>query len=88
MIPATLITITAALPLTLGWRPLLEPLPVDDVWMWLLIPLTIVIATVYKTLKLPDLSRLPREVLRLTCLIIFSMVAAAVVLGVLVALIV
>jgi len=76
------------LPLTLGWRPFLEPLPVDDLWMWLLIPLTIAIATVYKTLKLDDLNRLPWEIARLSTLIVLSMLAAAVVLGVLVTVVV
>jgi len=74
--------------LVLGWRPLLEPLPVDDLWMWLLIPLTVAIATVYKTLKLEDLHRLSWEIARLSTLILLSMVAAAVVLGVLVTLVI
>ena len=66
--------------LTLAWRPFLEPLPLSDQWMWLIIPLAFVIALVYRTLKLPDLARLPMQTLRLTVMILLFMVAAAAIL--------
>jgi len=64
----------------LAWRPFLDPLPLHDVWMVLLIPLAAAMAVVYKALKLEDLTQLPREAGRLTGLIVASMIAAAAVL--------
>ena len=60
----------------LAWRPFLDPLPLHDYWMWMILPLAVAIAVVYKTLRLDDLSRLPVETVRLTLLIIVSMIAA------------
>jgi hypothetical protein len=64
--------------LTLAWRPLLDPLPLHEQWMWLLLPLSAAIAVVYKTLKLDDLRQLPRQAARLTVLIVVSMIVAAI----------
>ncbi len=71
---------------TLAWRPFLEPLPVDDIWMLLIIPLAFVISLVYRTLKMPDLKDLPQQAVRLTGMILLFMVAAAIVLYIIVAL--
>lgn len=65
---------------TLAWRPFLEPLPLHEHWMWLLLPLTLIISLVYKTLKTEDLSKLAWQTLRLTITILVFMVIAAVVL--------
>ncbi len=46
----------------LAWRPFLDPLPLHGHWMWLLLPLVVVIAVVYKAIRVDDLSRLPRQV--------------------------
>lgn len=62
--------------LSLAWRPFLDPLPLHDYWMWLLLPLSVAIAVVYKALKLHDLTHLPLEAAKLTVLIIVSMIAA------------
>jgi hypothetical protein len=67
----------AHLPATLAWRPFLEPLPLHDPWFALLIPLVLVIALVYKTLKLPDLADLPGATARLTGLILLALALAA-----------
>jgi hypothetical protein len=63
-----------------GYRPFLDPLAVDDEWLLLLIPLVVVISVVYKTIKLEDLSRLPRQAALLSAQIIAFMAAAAAVL--------
>lgn len=61
----------------LAWRPLLDPLSLHDAWMWLLIPVAAAIAIVYKTLKLEDLTQVPAQAARLTCVIVLSMIGAA-----------
>lgn len=66
--------------LILAWRPLLDPLPLDDYWLWLMIPLVAAIAVVYKAIKLDDLTLLPRQALGLMLQFIFLMALAAIVL--------
>ncbi len=63
--------------LTLAWRPFLDPLWLPGRWLWLLLfpPIAVTIAIVYKTIKLPDLSRLPWEVARLSAMIVGFMAA-------------
>ena len=54
-----------------------EPLPLDDYWLWLLIPLVVVISIVYKTIKLRDLSKLPAQAASLAAQIVVFMILAA-----------
>lgn len=68
--------------LSLGWVPFLEPLPVDDFWLVMIVPLLLAIAVVWKTIKLDDLSHLPRQALSLTLQFVALMVIAASVLWV------
>ena len=63
--------------MTLAYRPFLEPLPVDTYWLLLLLPLVLAIAIVYKTIKLDDLSQMPRKALWLAGQIIAFMILAA-----------
>lgn len=63
--------------LTLAYKPFLDPLPLDRWWLALLPPLVLAIAIVYKTIKLDDLSQLPRQVLRLSAQILCVMALAA-----------
>ncbi len=63
--------------MTLGYTPFLEPLPIDDYWMWLLVPLVFGICVVYKTIKTDDLRRLPRQALALTAQVLVFMALAA-----------
>ena len=42
-------------PLTLAYRPFLDPLDLHDVWFWLLIPLAVLIAVAYKAVRTPDM---------------------------------
>lgn len=64
-------------PLTLGFRPFLDPLPIDRYWMLLLLPLVIGISVVYKTIKVDNLERLPREAAVLAAQIVAFMIMAA-----------
>ncbi len=61
----------------LAFRPFFQPLPLDDHWLVLLLPLVIAIAVVYKTIKLEDIAQLPRAVVSLTVQIVLFMVATA-----------
>lgn len=40
--------------LALAWRPFLDPLPIDRYWLWLILPMIMAIAVVYKAVKLPN----------------------------------
>jgi hypothetical protein len=62
---------------TLGWVPFVQPLPVHDYWLVLLLPLAFGVALVYKALKLPDLDDLLGQSLRTAGLIILFMILAA-----------
>lgn len=61
----------------LAYRPFLDPLPVSDYWLALLVPLVLVISVVYKTIRLSDLSKLPRQATVLAVQIVGFMVLAA-----------
>lgn len=54
------------------YRPFLTPLPLWDYWIWLILPLLIGLSVGWKAMKCEDLSRLPREALRLTIKMIFG----------------
>ena len=62
---------------TLAWRPFLDPLPIDDVWLVLLIPMVVAIAVVYKTIKTENLKTLAKESAYLSFQIGLFMVVAA-----------
>ena len=66
--------------LYLAWRPLLDPMPIDCYWLWLVIPMVVAVAVVYKAIKLDDLSRLPRQAASLSVQFIVLMALAAAVL--------
>lgn len=64
----------------LGYRPFLEPLSVDRIWIWFLPPLIFVIALVYRTIKAETLVGLPRRAGYLALQISLFMMFAALVL--------
>ena len=75
--------IFAALPL--AFRPFIDPLPIWRLPTWLetpalLIPLTIGVAVVYKSIKCRKMSKVPRESTELTLWILLFMLIAALVL--------
>jgi len=63
--------------MTAAWTPFLHPLSLGEWWPVLLLPMVFAIATVYKTLKLEDLSHLPRDAALLSLQIIAFMAVAA-----------
>jgi len=67
----------------IAYTPFLDPLAVGDFWLLLLAPLVLTIAIVYKTIKLEDLSQLPRQAAWLSVQIVCFMVLAAAALWVL-----
>jgi len=64
----------------LAWRPLLDPLPVEGFWLWLMLPMALAVATVYKAIKIEDLSRLPVQAVWLAVQFVVVMMLAAAVL--------
>jgi hypothetical protein len=81
-IPAALLAqqTTAAPPY--AWRPFLSPMPVWDYWFWLLLPLSIGVAIVYKTTKCYEPRQVPREAALLSLWIVLGLVAAAIGIGI------
>ena len=77
--------IAALLPTLARYRPLLDPMPVDRHWPWLLLPLAVLIAIAYKAVKVDDLTDMRRQVVVLTTQIIVGMILAAAALWALVA---
>jgi hypothetical protein len=65
----------------LAYTPFLQPLPIAEA-AWLIVPLVLAIAVVYKALKLPDLRELPRQSLWMSVQLIGFMALAAMVLWV------
>ncbi|MEM1447104.1 MAG: hypothetical protein AAGF84_13680 [Planctomycetota bacterium] len=47
----------------LAYRPFLDPLPIGNsaAWVWLLVPLVVLVSVAYKTIKLHDLQELPKK---------------------------
>src|SRR5206468_1374144 len=64
-------------------RPLLHPLRMDPAWLWLVLPMVLAVAIVYKAIKLDDLRKLPLAALWLATQILAFMTLAAAVLWVL-----
>ena len=64
-------------------KPFLQPLPVwhDWQWPWLLVPLCVGVAVVYKSIKCRYVRQIPREAAVLTVWILLGMASAAVVLA-------
>ena len=64
----------------LAWTPFLQPMPVWNYWMLLLLPLTVGVSVVYKSMKCRDMSQVPREATQIGIMILLGMAAAAVIL--------
>jgi len=69
--------------ISFAWTPFLHPLPMNDAWLLMMLPMVAAIAIVYKTIKLKDMAKLPREVAKLSLQIIAFMAVAAALLWVL-----
>lgn len=58
----------------LGFRPFLDPLPLDSVWYLLLVPLSLGVAMVYKAVRATDMSRYWRQVVIMSGQTVLAMV--------------
>ncbi len=58
--------------------PFLAPLPIDDAWFLLVLPLLVAVAVVYKTIRLNDLRKVPREAIKLSGQVLLYMGLAVV----------
>ncbi len=67
----------ATLPTVLAYRPFIDPLRIDGQWLLLLLPLVLAISVVYKTIKTPELAKVPRETAVLSAQIVAFMALAA-----------
>lgn len=56
------------------YRPFIDPLTIHDMWYWLLIPMALGIALVYKAVRLPTLERYWRHVLIMGTQIVLGMI--------------
>jgi hypothetical protein len=61
----------------LAYTPFVDALPVWDYWMWLLVPLTVGVAIVYKSIKCRTMRQVPREAAAITFWILLGMAGAA-----------
>ena len=66
--------------LPLAFQLFLDPLPVWNYWPWLLIPLSIGVSIVYKSIKCKSMSTVPREAAGISLVILLGMAGAAAVL--------
>ena len=65
----------------LAYRPFLDPLPYSwDFWPWLLLPLCIGVAVVYKSIKCRTMKQVPREAAGITLWILAGLAGAAAIL--------
>ncbi len=76
-------TLLSTLPLWLAYGvdqlqyvPFRDPINVDRIWIWLLIPLALLVSVVYKAIKLEHIRQLPRQALIMFAQIIIFMVLA------------
>ena len=68
----------------LAFRPFLDPLPVWGVWYLLIVPLSVGIATVWKSIKCRTMAEVPRAAAVLVAWVIGGFAAAAAALVVLI----
>jgi CHASE2 domain-containing sensor protein len=59
------------------YRPFLTAIPVWDYWVWLILPLCIGVSVAWKAMKSERVSDLPRDVLRLSGVMVGGYLLAA-----------
>ena len=75
------VAVAASVAPILAYHPFLDPLPYSwDFWPWLLLPLCIGVAVVYKSIKCRSMKQVPREAAGITVWILAGLAGAAVVL--------
>lgn len=80
---ANFLPILSASDLVASYRPFLDPLPVGEpwAWPWLVVPLCIAVAVVYKSIRCRSMKQVPREAGELVLWILIGMAGGAVALG-------
>jgi hypothetical protein len=68
----------------LAYTPLIDPLPIWNYWMWLIVPLSAGVSVVYKSIRTESMREVPRRSLVTTLWIIGGMAFAAAALTVIV----
>ncbi|HRK30812.1 MAG TPA: hypothetical protein PLD59_07005 [Tepidisphaeraceae bacterium] len=61
----------------LAWTPFVNPLPVWDYWMLLLLPMVGLFSIAYKSIKCGTMEEVPRQALHIFVLCLLGMAAAA-----------
>lgn len=59
---------------TLAYRPFLDPLPLQDLWFVLLIPVSMLVSLAYKAVRVRDMKQLHRQVIAMTIQVTLGMV--------------
>lgn len=59
------------------WRPFVNPIQMGRDSLWLVVPLCIVLAVVYKTIRIRNLRRLPLQILSLWVYILVGLAVLA-----------
>jgi hypothetical protein len=57
-----------------AWRPFLDPLNLHQYWWAFLLPLAVGVSFTYKTVRVANLSDLPRQVIIMSAQIILGMI--------------
>jgi len=79
--PVAVLPVAVSVAPILAYRPFLDPLPYSwDFWPWLLLPLVVGVAVVYKSIKCRTMKQVPREAAGITLWILAGLAAAAVIL--------
>jgi len=60
-----------------AYQPFLSPLPVWDYWAWLIIPLTLGVSIVYKSIRCRSMRQVPRQAFEISLYILFCMALAS-----------
>lgn len=62
----------------LAYRPILDPLPADNVWWLLLIPIALLVSLAYKAVRIPRMKNYPTAVVVMTMQILLGTMALGV----------
>jgi hypothetical protein len=68
----------------IAYTPFVQPLPIFAYWAWLVLPLCVGVAIVYKSIRCEPMNKVPREAASITFWIMAGLAGAAVVLTVIV----
>ena len=77
-LPLRLFASSSHEPVLLAYRPFIDPMPWNDsYWMLTIVPLSLAVAVVYRSVRTDDLSEMPRQAVIFTAQIVGAMVVVA-----------